>query len=99
MSGLIHDYHSPHNNRCPQNSPDTIEQDCNCEMKTKRSKRSEFLNRAFVKKMWLQATNSRQNLRVFSCVAPSALDAISALVKQEIIRRAENPPKTGKTLS
>jgi hypothetical protein len=98
MSGLIHDFHSIHNELCPQNGTD-IDKDCSCAPKTTRTRKSDLINRAFVKKMLLQETNSRQNLRVFSCVAPSALDAISALVKQEIIRRAENAPKTGKTIT
>lgn len=97
ISGDIYDWHNPHNDECPQNTGD-IEKNCNCVQKLKRTKKSDLINRAFVKKMLLQETNDRQSLRIFTCVRPSTLDEISAIVKREIIRRAEDPPRKGKTL-
>lgn len=97
-SGEIYDWHSPHNDKCPQNDEDKWTEDCTCPKPVKRKRQCDIINRACVKKHLLEETNSRQTIRIFTQVSKSALDAIQALVKREIIRRAEDPPRKGKTL-
>lgn len=96
-TGNIHDWHSIHNDECPQNG-DNLEADCTCEQPTKRTRSCDEINRACIKKRLLEEANARQSLRTFTQVSKATLDAFQAIVKQEIIKRATNPPRKGKTL-
>lgn len=95
--GKIHDHHDIHNDKCPQNG-EHIEKDCTCKKPTKKERHPTLINRAKVRSQLLLETNTRSKVRQFTQVYPRTLDAIEALVKREIIRLADNPPRTGKTL-
>lgn len=94
--GEVYDWHDVHNEYCPQNGDRYLEMNCTCPAPRKRI--FETINRACVKKRLLEETNARSPIRKFTQVSKATLDAIQEMVKREIIRRAENPPRTGRTV-
>jgi hypothetical protein len=95
--GKIYDWHSPHNNLCPQNTGD-LDKDCTCQQRVKKNRKCDVINRKCCRERLLAMANSFQSVRIFTQVKPSTLNDIAGMVEAELRRRAQNSPRTGKTL-
>ena len=96
--GQVYDWHKVWNGGCPQNDPLRIHLDCTCQQKPKKERKPDIINRRAVRDKLLKMVNSFQSVRTFTCVKPSTLDEISAHLEAHLKQRAQNAPRTGRTL-